>query len=386
MKMLSHSKVSLILSTFLLLSFAFNLSVLKPSLSEQLSCTDSNAQAHCVNVIFRQVENSVVQITRKIPNPTQMLNPQAQNNTALGSGFIYDKQGHIITNNHVVGDAKIVDVSFVDGNRYTAMVIGKDIFSDVAVLRIIENITEPLRPLIIGNSSELEIGEPVIAIGNPFGLSDTVTTGIISQVGRLLPDPVGFSIPNVIQTDAPINPGNSGGPLLNMQGQVVGINTAVFSSTGSFSGVGLAIPSNSITRIVPVLIQKGNYTHPYLGITGATLTSDLTKTINGLPDNFKGVLVNAIVKNGPADKAGIRGSTTDQYGKVHGGDIIVKVDGRPVIRMENLVTYLDERRSVNDTVTLSVYRNGHILDLRTVLQPRPSPIPYLQTQVPEVPP
>src|ERR687884_2060903 len=159
MKMLARNKVWLILSTFLLLSFAFNLYVLKPSWSEQLSCTDSNAQAHCVNVIFRHVENSVVQITRKIPNPTQMLNPQAQNNTALGSGFIYDKQGHIITNNHVVGDAKIVDVTFVDGNRYTAKVIGADIYSDIAVLQIIENITQQpsFTPLILGNSSKLEV-------------------------------------------------------------------------------------------------------------------------------------------------------------------------------------------------------------------------------------
>jgi S1-C subfamily serine protease len=197
---------------------------------------------------------------------------------------------------------------------------------------------------------------------------------------------MGFSISNIIQTDAPINPGNSGGPLLNMNGQVVGINTAVLSSTGAFSGIGLTIPSNSVARIVPILIQRGNYSHPYLGLSGATLTSDLTGTVDGLPNNFKGVLVNSIVKGGPADMAGVRGSVTDQYGKVHGGDVIISIDRHPVIRFEDLITYLDEHKSVGDSVMLKVYRNGKLLDVNATLQPRPSPIPYLQTQTPPNPP
>src|ERR671918_2535676 len=266
-----------------------------------------------LNNIFKQVENSVVQITRKVPPPSSISppSPESENATALGSGFVYDNKGHIITNNHVVGDAKIVDITLVDGNRYTANVTGTDIFSDIAVIEIVEeNLTElsslppPLKPLIIGNSSELEVGEQVIAIGNPFGLAGTMTTGIISQTGRLLPDQLtGFSIPNAIQTDTIINPGNSGGPLLNMNGQVIGINTA-----GLFgSGIGFAIPSNAITRIVPALIEKGNYTHPWLGFTAATLTSDLAESVEGLERNFKGVLVDSIVKDGPADKVGIQG-------------------------------------------------------------------------------
>jgi S1-C subfamily serine protease len=226
-----------------------------------------------LNTIFKQVENSTVQITSKIPTPSNPLTPPSQNATALGSGFVYDKLGRIITNNHVVGDANIVDVTFVDGNRYTAKVIGTDIYSDIAVLQIIENLTQPPNPLAVGDSSKLVIGDPVIAIGNPFGLSGTMTTGIVSAVGRLLPAAaaVGFSIPDVIQTDAPINPGNSGGPLLNMQGQVIGINTAITSDTDTFSGIAFAIPSSTITRIVPTLIEKGNYTHPYIGLAGATL-------------------------------------------------------------------------------------------------------------------
>src|ERR687889_1142723 len=299
-----------------------------------------------LNSIFKQVENSVVQITRKVPPPSSISppGPESENATALGSGFVYDNKGHIITNNHVVGNAKIVDVTLVDGNRYTANVIGTDIFNDIAVIEIVENLTQqspPPQPLMIGNSSELEVGEQVIAIGNPFGLVGTMTTGIVSQTGQTIEDPEsGLSIPNAIQTDALINPGNSGGPLLNMNGQVIGMNTA-----GLFgSGIGLAIPSNAITRIVPALIEKGNYTHPWLGLTVATLTSDLAESVGGLERNFKGVLVDSIVRNGPADKAGVNGSITDQYGEKHGGDIITAVDGHNVIRTEDLVSYLEEEK------------------------------------------
>src|SRR5215211_870922 len=344
-----------------------------------------------LNSIFKQVENSVVQITRKVPPISILPTPEPENATALGSGFVYDNKGRIITNNHVVGDAKIVDITLVDGNRYTANVTGTDIFSDIAVLEIVENLTQrspPLNPLIIGNSSELEVGEQVIAIGNPFGLAGTMTTGIISQTGRLLPDPqTGFSIPNAIQTDTIINPGNSGGPLLNMNGQVIGMNTATFiSDTSGFSGIGLAIPSNAITRIVPTLIEKGNYTHPWLGLTAATLTSDLAESVEGLETNFKGVLVDSIVKNGPADKVGVNGSITDQYGKKHGGDIITAIDGRIVNQNEDLISYIAENKKVGDKITLTIYRNGQFLDLEMTLQERPSLLLYLTEVLSPVPP
>src|SRR5215217_7965914 len=339
-----------------------------------------------LNSIFKQVENSVVQITRKVPPISILPTPEPENATALGSGFVYDNKGRIITNNHVVGDAKIVDITLVDRNRYTANVIGTDIFSDIAVLEIVENLTQrspPLNPLIIGNSSELEVGEQVIAIGNPFGLAGTMTTGIISQIGRLLPDPqTGFSIPNAIQTDTIINPGNSGGPLLNMNGQVIGMNTA-----GLFgSGIGFAIPSNAITRIVPTLIEKGNYTHPWLGLSAATLTSDLAESVEGLETNFKGVLVDSIVKNGPADKVGVNGSITDQYGKKHGGDIITAIDGRIVNQNEDLISYIAENKKVGDKITLTIYRNGQFLDLEMTLQERPSLLLYLTEVLSPVPP
>jgi S1-C subfamily serine protease len=277
---------------------------------------------------------------------------------------------------HVVGGSKIVDVIFIDGNRYTAKVVGTDAYNDIAVVQIIDNITQSLKPLVIGNSSKLEVGDPVIAVGNPFGLSDTMTIGIVSQIGRLIPSSgLGFSISDAIQTDAAINPGNSGGPLLNIQKQVIGMNTAGISSSeeGGFTGVGFAISSNTIMRIVPILIQKGYYLHPYVGLTSATLTSDLAETINSsLPTNFKGVYVDQIKKNGPADKAGIHGSIIDQYSIKHGGDIITAIDGRTITRSEDLISYIDDHKSVGDNMIFTVYRNGLILNLKTTLTARPS--------------
>ena len=355
----------------------------------------NTTQSTNLREIFKQVENSVVQITRKIPTSTpNTLNPQTPNATALGSGFVYDNQGHIITNGHVVGDAKIVDVTFVNGNRYTAKVIGTDISGDIAVLQISQNSTQQrpllssLKPLVIGNSSGLEVGDQVIAIGNPFGLSDTMTTGIVSGVGRLLPAAAGagFSIPNTIQTDAPINPGNSGGPLLNIQGQVIGMNTAIFSASGTFSGIGFAIPSNSIIRIAPALIEKGYYIHPYLGLNGATLTSDLSENLTGAPaaTNLKGIYIDTITKNGPADKAGVHGSTIDQYSKKHAGDVIIGVDGHNITRIDDLISYIDQHKSVGDNITLTVFRDGHAIDLKATLASRPSPLPFLTA--PSIPP
>jgi S1-C subfamily serine protease len=332
-------------------------------------------QDHYLNALFKRVENSVVQVTRKIPTQNSQ-NPQTGNASALGSGIVYDTYGHIITNNHVVGDAKIVDVTFIDGNRYTAKVVGTDVYNDLAVLKIIVNLTKPVTPLQLGNSSALQVGDQVIAIGNPFGLDDTMTTGIVSQIGRLLPETsLGFSIPDVIQTDALIDPGNSGGPLLNMRGQVIGINTASVSDNGSFSGIGLAIPSNTAKRIVPILIEKGNYTHPYLGLTGATLTSDLVRSVSGLSPDFQGILVNSIVKGGAVDRAGLHGSTTDQYGKKQGEDVITGVDGHQVKRMEDLISYVEQHKSVGEKIILTVYRNGQKLNLQTILQQHPSPLP-----------
>ncbi len=258
------------------------------SIQQSVNTTIFDLQSKLLNYIFNQVENSVVQITSKMPQSSALnsTNPNnGQNVTALGSGFIYDTKGHIITNNHVVANSKIVDVTFIDGNRYTAKVIAKDPFSDIAVLKIVENLTKPITPLKITNSSILKVGDPVIAIGNPYGLDNTMTTGIISQTGRVILESSN-SIPDAIQTDAPINPGNSGGPLLNIKGQVIGINTA-----GMSNGVGFAISSNIINKELPILIKNGNYTHSYLGLSGSTLTSDLTSHFKNISKSFRGVFI-----------------------------------------------------------------------------------------------
>jgi S1-C subfamily serine protease len=353
-------------------------------------------EANALNTIFKQTEKSLVTISRTLPSPT-VVTPETQNVTVLGSGFLYDSQGHIITNDHVIGSAKIVNILFENGNRYTAKVVGGDMLNDIAVLKIIENFTQrqPIilpNPLVIGNSSNVKIGQTVIAVGSPFGLEDTMTSGIVSQVGRLIPESspvqhfvrlhfpwVAYSIPDAIQTDAAINPGNSGGPLLNLQGQVIGINTAI---VGNSNGIGFAIPSNAISRIVPTLIAKGNYTHPYLGLALDTSPSAIAEDYKNVPQSLKGVFVNAIEKGGPADKAGIHGSSIDQYYQRHSGDMIIAVDGHNVTKAEDFISYLDQHKTAGDSLNLSVYRAGKILSLVANLKPWPSLGPYIRQATP----
>jgi S1-C subfamily serine protease len=333
-----------------------------------------------LTTIFKQVENSVVQITAKTSNPNLQIiingNQLGSQSTRLGSGFVYDKQGHILTNNHVIDGASTADVTFVDGNTYRAKVIGKDPSSDIAVLQITDDFSpENLVPLPIVNSSYLQVGQQVIAIGNPFGLSDTMTTGIVSQTGRLLPNPdSGFSTPGAIQTDAPINPGNSGGPLLNMLGQVVGINTAINSATGEFSGIGFAVPSDMIIKEVPTIIQTGSYSHPWLGIAGGAVTPDVAQSA-GLPHNYKGVIVSSIQSGSPAEKAGLQGITQNDFSNTQAvGDIITAIDGHPLKSIDDLINYIDLHKSIGDNVVLTVNRHGQVMNLNMVLETRPASV------------
>jgi S1-C subfamily serine protease len=336
--------------------------------------------------VFKRVENSVVQITstRSDPNQVIIINgaPVSGKSTALGSGFVYDKQGDIITNYHVVANATNADVTFTDGNTYSAKVIGKDASADLAILQITDNFSEEkVIPLPIANSSNIRTAEPVVSIGNPFGLSGTITTGIVSAQGRLLPNPdTGFSIPNTIQTDAAINPGNSGGPLLNIQGQVIGMNTAIFSRTGSYSGIGFAIPSNTITKEVPLLIKNGTYIHPWLGISGGKITPAITKSA-GLPANYKGVVVGSVQSGSPADKAGLQATTQDMSGSnTHIGDIITAIDGHPTRQIDDIINYIESHKKVGDNIKLTVNRAGKVMDLTATLQPRPNTSSQIQQQ------
>lgn len=331
--------------------------------------------------LFKMTENSVVQITSTVSDPSEIIiinGVQSNGNTTmLGSGFMYDTAGHIITNAHVVGQNKVVYVTLTDGNTYNANVVGIDPYNDLAVVQLTGNFTgENIVPLQLGNSSQLEVGQYVAAIGNPFGLEDTMTNGIISQLGRTLDDEEtgGFSIPNIIQTSAAINPGNSGGPLLNMAGQVIGMNTAIKTDTGDFAGVGYAIPSNQLARIVPVLINNGTYQHPWLGIEGRNLTPDIALA-NGLAQNFRGVVIEKIATNSSASKAGLEVATDDQNGIPHGGDIIVSADGHPIKSIYDILGYLDDYKSVGDTINLGIDRGGKTIEVTLTLQARPPPAP-----------
>lgn len=337
--------------------------------------------------IFKKTENAVVQITSTRPGSDQtvVLNGREipQNNIALGSGFVYDQEGRIITNHHVASEVDEVDVKFVDGDTYTAKVIGKDPYSDIGVLQITDRafFDKKVAPLTIANSSEIEVGEQIIAIGNPFGLSGTLTTGVVSQIGRLLPNDItGYSIANTIQTDAAINPGNSGGPLLNMEGKVVGMNTAIYSNTGVYSGVGFAVPSNMLLKEIPVLIEKGSYVHPWLGFTATDVSPDIAESLN-LPRNFKGAAVVSVVENSPADKAGIRGQVVRENfvrnEEVRTGDIVTKIDNQLVKSMDDVISYLDESKKIGDKVSLTINREGKSMEVPVTLEERPSGSPRL---------
>jgi S1-C subfamily serine protease len=293
---------------------------------------------------------------------------------AIGSGIVYDLSGHIITNNHVVEDYQKIRVVFHDGESYLAKVSGTDPFADLAVIKVDAD-PQTLHILSLGDSSKLRIGDEVIAIGSPFGLTGSMTTGIVSQLGRILNPPnIGsFSIPNVIQTDTAINPGNSGGPLLNDQGEVIGINTAIQTQTGEFSGVGFAIPSNTMKRIVPSLIQDGHYKHPWLGVSGISVDQDLSDSI-GL-STHTGFLIENIVSGSPASKAGLHASnqtkTVDGIKYKFGGDIILGVDNSPVKKLEDLLNYLQDNKSAGDKMVLKISREGKPMDVTLVLQERP---------------
>ena len=291
----------------------------------------------------------------------------------VGSGFVYDILGHIITNAHVVDGGDKITVTFLDGSQYNSEIIGVDRFTDIAVIKVNEK-PRLLHPLTVGDSSSLKVGEEVAAIGNPFGLAGSMTSGIVSQIGRLLPSQdTGFSIPDVIQTDAAINPGNSGGPLLNMKGEVVGINTAIQSSIGEFSGIGFAVPSNTISKIVPALIEEGKYAHPWIGILGKDIDPDLAK-VRGL-DNAKGFLILNVIEGSPAEKAGLKGMS--EISEIDGdeypvdGDIVISVDDKEVRNISDILIHLQREKTVGDEMVLGVLRDGEFMHITLELVERP---------------
>jgi S1-C subfamily serine protease len=332
----------------------------------------SSDDALTVNEIYKRDAAGVAQIKADIVQQTQSLFgvPQEQQSTATGSGFLIDEDGHILTNAHVVEGANDVEVQLGDGDTQSAEIVGTDPSSDIALLKVDD--TNGVGPLELGDSDKVQVGDPVVAIGNPFGLDRTVTSGIVSALQRQIQAPNGFSISDVIQTDAPINPGNSGGPLIDADGRVIGINSQIESSSGGNQGIGFAVPIKTAVDVVNQLENGGEVHRAYLGITGADITPEIANALE-LPVDA-GILVERVVANGPADDAGINGATGEAtaVGQTYpaGGDIITRVDGKEVTGMEDLISIINDHRP-GDELTLTVLSDGEQREVTVTLGDRP---------------
>lgn len=319
--------------------------------------------------IYQKASPSVVNVISIVITRDFFFNPIPREGS--GSGSIIDTHGHILTNNHVIRDAQKLEVTLSDGSKWPAKLVGTDPDNDLAVIKIAAP-AEKLKPLSLGDSSKLQVGQKVLAIGNPFGLGLTLTTGIVSSLDRTIRSEVGTMIEGLIQTDASINPGNSGGPLLNSDGEIIGINTAIISPTGGSVGIGFAIPANAAKHIVPELISKGYFPHPYIGAVVHTILAQFAKPL-GLKVE-KGAMVVEVTPGGPAEKAGLRGTKQQaQIGNfLHpvGGDIITRVDQHEVIGAEDLIKYVRERK-IGEKVTFQIVRDEKTLNLTITLQERP---------------
>jgi serine protease Do len=306
-----------------------------------------------------------------------------------GSGFVWDREGHIVTNNHVIQGAQRIRVTFSDGTRANATLVGGNRDSDLAVIKV-DVPADRLMPVVMGDSNAVTVGELAIAIGNPFGLESTMTVGFISGLGRSLPVDPGvlggptYNIPDVIQTDAPINPGNSGGVLVNGQGEVVGVTTAIASPVRASAGVGFVVPAAIVERVVPQLIAEGFYAVPWLGISGTSIVPELAEAMD-LPSDQRGVLVAEVLEGSPAAAAGLRGSARDAridgFPARVGGDVIVAIGDQPVRSFEDLSAYLFRSTEVGEVVPLTVVRDGERIEIEVTLQQRPGqdqPAPLVQ--------
>ncbi len=334
----------------------------------QVSTVQASTSDLTLPELFTRVEKSVVQITDS--DETSPLDSR------LGSGFVYDDNGHIITNHHVVNGGGRIDVTFLDGTVYRATLMGSDPYTDLAVLYVKDVPQEKLVPLPLADSTTVRVGEQVAAIGNPFGLSGSMTAGIISGVGRLIPNDLAgqFSIPDIIQTDAPVNPGNSGGPLLNMRGEVIGINSAIYSTTGQSAGVGFAIPSNTMTKVIPSLVTNGSFQHPWLGVSGTDMTPGIAAAL-GLNEP-RGLLVVDVVDGSPAAQAGIRGGddprSIDGRDINLGGDVITAIDDKTVRKIDDILVYLEREKTADDNLKMTILRDGQLQDINIALAARPN--------------
>jgi len=276
-----------------------------------------------------------------------------------GSGFVWDKQGHIVTNFHVIQNGNAWDVTLYDNTTYSAELIGYEASKDLAVIKI-DAPRSKLKPVRMGSSESLRVGQKVIAIGNPFGLDQTLTTGVISALGREIKAVTGRTIQGVIQTDAAINPGNSGGPLLNSHGELIGVNTAIFSTSGSSAGIGFAVPVSTVRRVIPQLVEHGKVIKPGLGIF--TVDDNIARRLG-----INGVIIARVQRHSSAARAGLRGITESRWGRVRLGDVIIGVNGKPVTNLDELSNEL-ERYEVGEVVTLNLLRDDSETSVKVRLQ------------------
>jgi len=320
--------------------------------------------------VYEKVADGVVNVTSTAIQMDFFFN--AFPTQGSGSGSIIDAKGHILTNHHVVANAQKLEVTLADGSKWPAKLIGSDPDSDLAVIKI-DAPKEKLKVILMGDSKNLRIGQKVLAIGNPFGLERTLTTGIISSLGRTIRSEVGTLMEDIIQTDAAINPGNSGGPLLNSGGEIIGINSAIISPSGGSVGIGFAIPVNTARRVVPELISKGYVSYPWIGATVQTLIPEIAKFLK-LNKVERGAMIAEVVKGGPADKAGLRGGNQRvQVGNmivIEGGDIVVKADQHDVKTNDELIRYIREKKP-GDTILLKVFRKEKFEEVKVTLGERP---------------
>ncbi|MRS04965.1 trypsin-like serine protease, partial [bacterium] len=319
-----------------------------------------------------------------IPGFPQFQNPQNTPSQVEGSGFVYDTKGHIVTNNHVIENAANIVVTFSDGSQAAATVVGADPGADLAVIQLAGDFSQ-LKPLTLADYSTVQVGQIALAIGNPFGLQGSLSAGIVSGLGRMLQTndqtqtqsttTQSFSIPDMIQTDTAINPGNSGGPLLNASGEVIGVNTAIATTSGTNSGVGYAIPSLIVKQIADLLIKNGKVDHAWLGISGQDLSSSLATAMK-LDANQRGILINEVVQGGPAATAGLQGSSTTVtlYGidVQVGGDVITAIDKVQVKTFDDLLSYVFLNTQSGQKVELSIIRDGKPMTVTLTLQSRPT--------------
>ena len=375
---------TLALSVLVLVALACSQSLQAPSLvtpvavieqPQQFSLSDGGAAA--------QNQETLVGLFQNVNPGVVAIKTIGAQGGSLGSGFVYDDLGHIVTNYHVVDGSRQVEVDFISGFKVYGTVVGTDLDSDLAVIKVNVPASE-LHPLTLGDSDALQVGQTVVAIGNPFGLNSSMTVGIVSALGRTLDSlhtsSTGgvFTAGDIIQTDAAINPGNSGGPLFNLNGEVIGINRAIrtvnTTDTGEplNSGIGFAVSSNIVKRVVPVLIKDGKYNYPFLGISSMNELSLPVIEALGLKSQI-GAYVTGIVPGGPADKAGVKAGTkqTSIDGLLAGGDLIIAIDGRPVKTFDQLLSYLITRKAPGDTVVLTILRGEETLDITITLDKRP---------------